>query len=204
MAITYPVDVENTRWAVYSLSEGQVVSRNKRWPRADGGALVGADPNFVLLLQVEQPMPEDSPTHEFVQGEMIDVDAQTLMTTYTKTPRDLEEARSSALLAVANKRWEVEVNHPTFDTSREAQAQINKAWMAVQIDPNRIFNYKAKDGTWQQFDKAQIEAIAGAISAWVEDCFDREKDLADAVNAATSIADLESILTNDLPTGWPS
>ena len=203
MAISYPVDPDS-RWAVYDVTAGQVVSRNKRWPRADGGELVGADPNFVMLQHVEEEQPPASELHDVVDGESVDVSANTITRTYTANPLPLVDAKAAALSAIANKRWEVEVSHPTFDTSREAQAQINKAWMAVQIDPNRVFNYKAKDGSWQQFDKAQIEAIAGAISAWVEDCFDREKDLADAVNAATSIADLESILTNDLPTGWPS
>lgn len=111
MAITYPVDVANTLWAVYQVSTGQIVARNKSWPRADGEAIVGMDPDFVYLLHVNQTPPDyDSRLYLLQSTETADVDANELSLTYQTTLRPVEEqiiaaqneeaARLSALVKV--------------------------------------------------------------------------------------------------------
>lgn len=52
MALTYPIDVVNTRWAVIKQSTGEIISRNQVWPRPDGTAIQGLDPDYVYLLDV--------------------------------------------------------------------------------------------------------------------------------------------------------
>ena len=39
MAISYPVDVNNTQWAVFQISTAQVIARRQQWPRFDGGEI---------------------------------------------------------------------------------------------------------------------------------------------------------------------
>jgi hypothetical protein len=79
MAITYPVDVANTRWSVYRVSTGEIVKHNTRWPRADGGAIVGQDPDLVPLREVEAAQPAYNPaTHKLERAEAVtDVAANT-------------------------------------------------------------------------------------------------------------------------------
>ena len=73
MSITYPVDVENTRWAVWSISGAILINHNKPWPRADGGEIEGMDADLVPLLEVDVSAPVDgvdydSATHRIERG----------------------------------------------------------------------------------------------------------------------------------------
>ena len=58
--ITYPVD-PNSRWAAVRISTNEVVKHNQKWPRADGGEIVGLDPDIALLLEVDVPQPAYDP-----------------------------------------------------------------------------------------------------------------------------------------------
>ena len=72
MAISYPVDVENTRWAVWSISEAALRNHNKPWPRSDGGEIVDMDPDLVPLLEVDVPAPAyDEATQRIERGTPI-------------------------------------------------------------------------------------------------------------------------------------
>jgi hypothetical protein len=76
MSIDFPVDVENTRWATWSISEAIIKQHNKRWPRADGGPIVGQDPDIVGLLEVQlDPPAYDESTHKLVATQTVDVPA---------------------------------------------------------------------------------------------------------------------------------
>lgn len=57
MSITYPVDVENTWWALYDTDTLTVVKERARWPRHDGEAMEGLSPNLVPLLMVYAAAP---------------------------------------------------------------------------------------------------------------------------------------------------
>lgn len=62
--ITYPVDVANTRWAAASISSGEILKHNQKWPRADGGEIQGLDPDIALLLEVDAAQPTYDPDTE--------------------------------------------------------------------------------------------------------------------------------------------
>jgi len=77
MAISYPVDVENTRWATWSISQAEIKKHNAKWPRADGGEIVDQSPDIVPLLEVDVPPPAyDEATHKIERGTpIVDVPA---------------------------------------------------------------------------------------------------------------------------------
>jgi hypothetical protein len=64
MSITYPVDVENTRWSVVRISTNEIERHNKPWPRADGEEIVGLDADLVPLLEVQEAKPVFDPDLE--------------------------------------------------------------------------------------------------------------------------------------------
>jgi len=98
MAITYPVDVQNTRWAVWSNSQAAVVKRNMKWPRADGGEIVNADPDLVPLLEVEEAQPAYDPaTHRLERTEpVVDVANNTHTQGWQVVPRDQADIDADA------------------------------------------------------------------------------------------------------------
>lgn len=90
--ITYPVDVANTKWAVYQASTGQVVARNKMWPVADGSAVPGLDPDYVYLLQSADAKPDYDSRLYFLQGdESVDPGGNSLHLAWAAVKRPVEE-----------------------------------------------------------------------------------------------------------------
>lgn len=94
--IDYPVDVNNTLWSVLDTSNGEIISRNKKWPVLDGSEIPGADPRYVYLLQTASAKPDyDSRTHILQQVETADEQANTLSYSYSSIKRPIEEITSS-------------------------------------------------------------------------------------------------------------
>ena len=65
--ITYPVDVANTRWSLWSIGGAAIIKHNMAWPRADGAEIVGLNPDLVPLLEVEGAEPVYDPAIERLQ-----------------------------------------------------------------------------------------------------------------------------------------
>ena len=76
--ISYPVSPES-RWAFYRVSTSTLERHNIRWPRADGGEIVGLDPDIVPLLEVEAAQPAyDAATQKLQRtAAVVDVAANT-------------------------------------------------------------------------------------------------------------------------------
>ena len=90
MAIQYPVDVVNSRWAVLQVSTGQIVARDRTWPRLDGEAIQGQDPDFIYLLQTATAIPDyDSRLFILQSDELVDAAANTISRTWSTEPRSV-------------------------------------------------------------------------------------------------------------------
>jgi hypothetical protein len=72
--------------------------------------------------------------------------------------------------------------------------------VGVQIDLNAVINWKIADGTFVALDAQAITAVAMAVRAHVQACFDREAVLKAEIEAATMA---DGIAALDLNTGWP-
>lgn len=79
-------------------------------------------------------------------------------------------------------------------TDDVSQARITGAALAALADPAAEIRWKLPDGRFVQLTASQVLAIAGAVRAHVQACFDRE-------------AELQAALTEGLPfdmeAGWP-
>lgn len=74
MAITYPVDTENTKWAVYKISTSEIIRKNADWPTADGSEIPGLDNDLAMLLETKATPPAyDSATQKLEHSETVDV-----------------------------------------------------------------------------------------------------------------------------------
>jgi hypothetical protein len=111
--ITYPVDVNNTKWAVYDTSTNQVVKRNIPWPAADGSEVI-LDSDHVLLQHVTNIRPTyDTLREEIKVSEIVDVAANTVTRAYTV--KDLDED------VQADELWKLGMSKlPSFSVEREA------------------------------------------------------------------------------------
>lgn len=102
---------------------------------------------------------------------------------------------------IADRRFEAEtagivVNGMPLDTGRDSQALVTGAALAAVIDSAYSCQWKTIEG-FIDLDAQQIIAIASAMRAHVQACFDREAALLDALDAGTYTDD-------QLDQGWPA
>lgn len=182
MAITYPVDVANTRWSVLEQSSGEIVARNKLWPRADGMAIEGADPDYVYLLQLPRTPPDyDSRLYSLSGQEVVDADANTLGYDWAVIAKPSDDR----IMAAENREAEQleaivgQVAREVIETRLVLGAVLNYA-LKNQVFPakvqTRIDDYIVKAlKVWQNRDvlKAKIDAITAGQTpdldaGWIE------------------------------------
>jgi hypothetical protein len=65
--------------------------------------------------------------------------------------------------------------------------------LKAQDDPDYVVNWKAKNG-WFQIDAATLTAIADAVRAHVQACFDKEKLLCEQIDSAETEEELEAVV----------
>lgn len=95
--ITYPVDVEGTRWAVIDTNTNEILVRYAKWPRADGQPIVGQATNEVYLLETGPNPPQYDPrVFTLAETSTPYVVENKMRTTYTAVRRPQEEIKTSA------------------------------------------------------------------------------------------------------------
>ena len=117
----------------------------------------------------------------------------------------LEERRAQRLADLAALRWQKETGGTTFNgmpvaTDAVSQTKYIGAVVGAQIDPDAVINWKMADGAFVPLDAQAITAVAMAVRAHVQACFDNEAELKAELEAATTAEEIAAV---DLNTGWP-
>lgn len=102
---------------------------------------------------------------------------------------------------IAARRYQAEsagitINGMAVATDRDSQGLITGAAFAASLDPNYTCNWKT-DAGFVKLDAKALIAVAQAVRAHVQGCFDREATLLADVKAGTYTSDM-------LGQGWPS
>jgi hypothetical protein len=117
----------------------------------------------------------------------------------------LDELRARKLSELAALRWERETGGTTFNgmpvaTDAVSQTKYIGAVVGAQIDPNAVINWKMADGAFVTLDAQAITAVAMAVRAHVQACFDREAELNVQIEAAATPEEISAV---DIGAGWP-
>ena len=178
MAITYPVSPES-RWATYQVSTGEIVARNRPWPVADGSEIVGQDPDYIMLLHVNDTPPAyDSRLYLLEGTEGIDVDANVIHKTYETTARSIEERTIAAQNEEANQLG--------------THASLVREAIKTRLMVGSILAYVADAQAFPpKVDAMADKYKATAVKLW------QNRDRLDEI-----IADIEAGSDPDLDSGW--
>ena len=111
--------------------------------------------------------------------------------------KTLDELKVQKKQDIAAARYEaetagVEVNGVTIDTGRDSQALITGAAVAAMLDDDYSLNWKTTAG-FIHLSAPEIIAVAQAVRAHVQSCFDREGELVARVDAAQNAEELDAI-----------
>lgn len=109
----------------------------------------------------------------------------------------LDELKAQKKAAIAAARFAAEtagtvVNGVLIDTGRDSQALITGAALAAMLDENYSLNWKTASG-FIHLSAPEIIAVAQAVRAHVQMCFDREGELVAQVDAAQTAEELDAI-----------
>lgn len=109
-----------------------------------------------------------------------------------------DELKAQKKAEIAAARYEAEiagttVNGILIDTGRDSQALITGAALAAVIDDSYSLNWKTENG-FIHLTASEIIAVAQAVRAHVQACFDREGELVAQVDAATTKEELDAIV----------
>lgn len=118
-----------------------------------------------------------------------------------KTREDLEqEAKQSLVSRIAARRYKAEtsgitLNYIQISTEDRSKLLINGAALEATIDPEYTMQWRTPSG-FVTLTASEVIAIARAVRAHVQACFDREAVLLQALQ--------EGALTDEmLDQGWP-
>jgi hypothetical protein len=108
-----------------------------------------------------------------------------------------DELKTRKKTEIAAARYEAEiagvtVNGVLIDTGRDSQALITGAALAAVIDSTYSLNWKTESG-FIHLSALEIIAVAQAVRAHVQSCFDREGELVAQVDAAQNAEELDAI-----------
>lgn len=114
----------------------------------------------------------------------------------------LDKLKAQKKAEIAAARYDAEtagtsVNGITIDTGRDSQALITGAAVAAMLDENYSLNWKTTAG-FIHLTAPEIIAVAQAVRAHVQVCFDREAELCTLVDVAETKEDLDEIIIS-----WP-
>ena len=106
----------------------------------------------------------------------------------------LQDARDSKKAEIAAARWEAETaGIDGIKTDRESQALITGAALKAMQDSGYSCRWKTESG-FVELTAPQILAIADAVRAHVQGCFDHEAELCGLIDKAKTPGDLDKIV----------
>ena len=106
----------------------------------------------------------------------------------------LEAAKERKRAEIASVRFEAETSGiDGIKTDRESQALITGAALKAMQDSAYSCRWKTESG-FVELTSLQISAVADAVRAHVQSCFDREAELVALIEAADTPEELEEIM----------
>ncbi len=173
-------------------------------PKTMPSGLVRVSENAIILPVKMAVIPSYDSKYYQLEGPFLTVNPNNITGYYNVVQKPLEQIRNEIKDKVAKIRYEIEVGGVTVGddiiaTDRASQAMIHAAQTQVRDDPSKTFNWKVKNG-WKTFDATAIENIADAVVSHVEAAFNNEYNISQALDAATSIIEIDEI---DITDGWP-
>ena len=106
----------------------------------------------------------------------------------------LDELKSVKRAEIAASRFNAEVaGIMGIRTDRESQALLTGACLQAIIDPTYTLNWKTDDGSFVELTAEDVKAIGTTVRVHVQTQFDREKELNEQIDTATTAEELSLI-----------
>lgn len=195
--------IENDAIVRYPVSLSQVLTSNPNVslssePAVEDLAMLG----YAVVAETERPAGD-----VVTEGQPALIDGGWYQTwevrefTADEQAERATQRREEMSQQIADRRWQAEVagitiNDMRIDTDDRSKLLINGAALEAVIDPSYVMQWKTPAG-FVPLDAEQVKAVARAVRAHVQACFNREAELLGALEAGTFTLDM-------LEEGWPN
>lgn len=113
----------------------------------------------------------------------------------------VNQLRENLKQEVSDYRYQLEVNHPFLDSSRESRTLLFGVETDAKEDPSHVEDFKNSDGEWVSMTAPEIIAMTQVLRAWVRSCFRREMEIHKALDQASTPAEIFAV---DRFSNWPT
>jgi hypothetical protein len=186
VVIDYPM-------TIYQLRAG---FDNISWPETPTPAQLDLY-NMVIVEEVEMPNPSQNNkviveiTPQKINGVWTQVFEEIFM-----TGDNFQTLKDEQLALLAETRYDQEIAGITWSghlihTDREAQMKMYALYTMARDGYWETGYWKCKDETFVLLDAPAAMEMALTVGNHVKTCYDREQTLANQINAATTVAELE-------------
>ena len=120
---------------------------------------------------------------------------------YSPIPPTIDERKFTLLSALADKRWQKEVggflfHGKTVMSDRESQSKIQGLSIALAAEGETFgLRWKCANNEWLYLNAATAQELIFAALTHVQTQFNREGELSDQINAATTNEELDALTT---------
>lgn len=184
------------------VKDGAILEFRNEAPNRDQTKLPAGKPRMLPVVVEERP--DHDPAKETLSGPNFVVEATRVVERFTVTAKTLAERKAQLLIALANKRWQVETGGVVFggmtiSTDRDTQSIVDRSVAAfADGDITGTIDFKTAAG-FVQIEEATMRAVKAAGAQHIQACFTREKELTAAISAAATHAALDAV---DINSGW--
>lgn len=168
-----------------------------------GGVLADAQASSHSYLIVESDIDLDrfyvnTDTSEVVEYPEKPSDAHVFNFSSRAWELDLDEAKTIAWNRIKRSRnadefSTFEWNSHTFQCDQLSQSRIVSAVQRAQLDPTLTVVWTLSDNATQTFNATELKQIGQALASHVDACHTKGRAKRDAINSATTQAELEAI-----------
>jgi hypothetical protein len=179
-----------------ALERQQIVTQLPRVAPDSLPLIINAD---ARITRVEEQRPTLNSMVEYYYGPMWDLSGDTAIANYDVMDSPIEAARSNFINQAAEERWKREESGTTMmvqdqqvslDTSREGRnIFLQKYSLMAESD---TVNWKFPEG-WIMLTKSELGHIVATGAAYIQSCFDWEKDIHDQIQSAQTKSELLAI-----------
>lgn len=151
------------------------------------------------IMLVEEVRPPVKPLVEYYYGPLWDVSGSKAIANYEVHDSPIEASRYNLKNLAAEERWKREVagtkvniqnTEITVDTSRDGR-NIFVQKLNLMAEEETV-NWKFPEG-WLTLSKTELGQIVAAGAAYIQSCFDWEKNINDQLDAATTKEELLAV-----------
>jgi hypothetical protein len=150
----------------------------------------------VKIALVEEQRPEINPMVEYHYGPQWDLSGEKAVAVYEVIDTLVEFARYNFKVKAAEARWKKETAgtaisiqgvEVSLDTSRDGRNIFIQKYSIMAEE--EVVNWKFSEG-WLALTKSDLRSIVSAGSNYIQACFDWEKTINDAIDAASTKEEL--------------